>query len=69
MDLDDANTRFTEIERTWNTTVGQDRVDIRNELVTLRASLVGHVGSQAAAARWLGRRIDRVVRHLDATPA
>lgn len=65
MDLDSANTRFTVIERDWKASSGETRVELRDELTTMKTSLAAATGPDVASARWLGRRIDRVVRYLD----
>lgn len=65
MDMDTTNTRFTVIERDWKTSSAETRAGLRDELETMKVSLADATGSDAAAARWLSRRIDRVVRYLD----
>ena len=65
MDVDTINARFTVIEKVWKDASANTRSDYLEELAAMTTDLAQIGGSQAASAKWLSRRIDRVARYID----
>jgi hypothetical protein len=64
MDVDTINARFTVIEKVWKDATATTRTEYLAELGAMTSALAEIAGPQAASAKWLSRRIDRVARYI-----
>lgn len=66
MSVETMSRRISTIEQTWKDATQVGRAGYVEELSQIAVGLVHVTGPEAERAEWLNRRLNRVVRNIDA---
>ncbi len=66
MSVETMSRRISTIEQTWKDATQVGRAGYVEELSQISVGLVHVTGPEAERAEWLNRRLNRVVRNIDA---